>query len=58
MGSVEDFIPSHGVMRRFPRIMLLPVRFAAFAAISHFLLVARRVDFISPIFPISISTFI
>jgi hypothetical protein len=58
MGSVEEFMPSHGVMRKFPRTIPLPVRFAAFAAISPLTLVARHVDFISPLFLISISTLI
>jgi hypothetical protein len=53
MGSVEDFMPSHGVMRRFPHTMSSPVRFAVFAAISLLPLVARHVDFISPILLIS-----
>jgi hypothetical protein len=58
MGSVEDFMPSHGVTWRFPSTVPSPVRFAAFAAISLLPLVARHVDFISPIFPTSISTII
>jgi hypothetical protein len=56
MGSIDDDISSHGVIRRFPRTIPSPVRFAAFAAICFLPLVARHVDFISPILPISIST--
>jgi hypothetical protein len=56
MGSVKDFMVNHDVMRRFPRTTPSPVRLPAFGAISLLPLVARHVNFISRILPISTSS--